>query len=75
MVGTEAVAQRYYVKNVFLKTLQNSQEKACARVSFLIKLYVCKCIQILVELHFLQIIAGEYLDRYVRGVARTHANI
>ena len=53
MVGTEAVAQRYYVKNVFLKTLQNSQEKACARVSFLIKLYVCKCIQILVELRFL----------------------
>ena len=31
---TEAVVQTYSVKNVFLETLQNSQENTCARVSF-----------------------------------------
>ena len=34
----QAVAQRWSVKNVFLEISQNSQESACARVSFLIKL-------------------------------------
>ena len=39
MLGpSEAVIQRYSVKNVFLETLQNSQENICARISFLIKL-------------------------------------
>ena len=36
-ISTEAVAQRCSVKKVFLKSLQNSQENTCARVSFLIK--------------------------------------
>ena len=35
---TEAVVQRCSVKKVFLEISQNSQENACARVSFLIKL-------------------------------------
>ena len=35
---TEAVAQTCSVKKVFLEISQNSQEKTCARVSFLIKL-------------------------------------
>ena len=35
---SEAVAQRFSVKNVFLDISQNSQENTCARVSFLIKL-------------------------------------
>ena len=35
---TDAVAQRCSVKKVFLEISQNSQENACARVSFLIKL-------------------------------------
>ena len=35
---TEAVAQRFSVKKVFLEILQNSQKNTCARVSFLIKL-------------------------------------
>ena len=35
---TEAVAQSCSVKKVFLEISQNSQEKTCARVSFLIKL-------------------------------------
>ena len=35
---TEAVARRCYVKKVFLEISQNSQENACVRVSFLIKL-------------------------------------
>ena len=35
---TEARARRCYVKKVFLKNLQISQENSCARVSFLIKL-------------------------------------
>ena len=30
----KAVVQRYSVKNVFLKILQNSQENTCAKVSF-----------------------------------------
>ena len=34
----EAVAQRCYVKKVFLEISQNSQENTYARVSFLIKL-------------------------------------
>ena len=33
-----AVVQRCFVKKVFLEFSQNSQENACARVSFLIKL-------------------------------------
>ena len=35
---TEAVAQRFSAKKVFLEILQNSQENIFARVSFLIKL-------------------------------------
>ena len=35
---TEAVAQRYPVKKMFLEISQNSQENTCARVSFLIRL-------------------------------------
>ena len=35
---SEAVARRCSVKKVFLEISQNSQENACARVSFLIKL-------------------------------------
>ena len=35
---SEAVAQRWSVKNVFLEILRNSQENTCARVSFLMKL-------------------------------------
>ena len=34
----EAVARRFSLKKVFLEILQNSREKTCARVSFLIKL-------------------------------------
>ena len=34
----EAVAQRCSVKKIFLEIPQNSQEKTCARVSFLIEL-------------------------------------
>ena len=36
-IGAEAVVQRCSVNKKFLKILQNSQEKTCARVSFLIK--------------------------------------
>ena len=35
---TEAVAQRYSIKKVFLKILQNSQENICVGVSFMVKL-------------------------------------
>ena len=34
----EAVAQRCSVKKAFLEISQNSQEKTCARVSFLINM-------------------------------------
>ena len=37
-LSKEAVAQRCFVKRVFLKISQNSQENSCARVSFPIKL-------------------------------------
>ena len=37
VVCAEAVVQRCSVKKVFLEILQNSQEKTCARVSFLIR--------------------------------------
>ena len=39
---TEAIIQRCSVKKVFLKHLWNSNEKLCARVSFLIKLQLKK---------------------------------
>ena len=35
---SEALVRRYSVKKVILEILQNSQENACARDSFLIKL-------------------------------------
>ena len=38
MEYTEAVARKCSVKKVFLENSQNSQENACAKVSFLIKL-------------------------------------
>ena len=34
----EAVARRCFVREMFLKTLRNSQETTCARASFLITL-------------------------------------
>ena len=37
---TETVSRRCTVRKVFLKTSQNSQEKTCVGVSFLIKLQV-----------------------------------
>ena len=37
-VYREAVAQRCFVKKVFLQISENSQENTCARASFLIKL-------------------------------------
>ena len=40
---SEPVVQRCSVKNMFLKISQNSQENACARASFLIKLHVQTC--------------------------------
>ena len=36
--STDAVVQRCFVKKVFLKIPQNSQEKTCAGVTLLIKL-------------------------------------
>ena len=36
--NTEAVVRRCSVKKVYLEISQNSQEKTCARFSFLIKL-------------------------------------
>ena len=42
---TEAVAQRYSVKKVFLEILQKSLENTCARVSFLIKLQASEKLQ------------------------------
>ena len=38
ILNTEGVVQRCSVKKVFLETSQNSEEKTCVRVSFLIKL-------------------------------------
>ena len=43
MVKTEAVTQRWSLKNVFFEILQNLQKNACARVSFLIKLQTGAC--------------------------------
>ena len=36
---TEALVRRCAVKKVFLEISQNSQEKTCARVCFLMQLY------------------------------------
>ena len=37
---SEAATQRFSLKKLFLKNLQNSQENNCVRVSFLVKLQV-----------------------------------
>ena len=38
-IFTEVAVQRFTVKKLSLKILQNSQENTCARASFLIKLH------------------------------------
>ena len=38
IAAPEAAMRRYSVEKVFLKHLQNSEDNACARASFLIKL-------------------------------------
>ena len=43
IISTEAVARRCSVREVFLEILENSQEKTCARVPFLIKLQAQAC--------------------------------
>ena len=50
-VLTELVVQRYSVKEVFLKIWQNSQERTCARVSFLINLQAEVCLIPAIDLH------------------------
>ena len=44
-IYVEAVTKRYSVKKVFLEIWQNSQENTYGRVSFLIKLQACNCIE------------------------------
>ena len=41
----QADVQKCFVKKVFLQISQNSQERTCARVSFLIKLQACNFIK------------------------------
>ena len=48
--NTEVVVRRCSVKKVFLKILQNLQEKICARVSFFIKLQASRPVPILYPL-------------------------
>ena len=43
---TEASVRRCFVKELFLKTSQNSQERTCARVSFLAKSLWHRCIPV-----------------------------
>ena len=52
---SEAVAQRCYVIKVFLKMLRNSQDDACARASFLIKLQASETLTQVFFLWILQI--------------------
>ena len=42
ILRVQAVAQRCFVRKVFLEISQNSHENNCARISFLIKLHVTK---------------------------------
>ena len=44
-IYVEAVTKRYSVKKMFLEIWQNSQENTYDRVSFLIKLQACNCIE------------------------------
>ena len=47
---TKAVTERCSEKKMFFEILQNSQEKACARVSFLIKLQAAQLLKQLWQL-------------------------
>ena len=51
MMNVKSSRPEVSIKKVFLKTLQNSQENTCARVSFLIKLQAeaCNCNFIKIE--------------------------
>ena len=60
-ITTEVVVRRCSVKKVFLKILQNSQEKTCGRVSFLIKLQASACIFIKKEA-LAQLFCSEFCD-------------
>ena len=54
---SEAVAQTYSVKKVFLEISQNSSENTCARVSILIKLQPFMKIETLA-----QVFSGEFFE-------------
>ena len=75
---TEAVAQRCYVKNVFLEISQNSQENTCARVSVLIKLQASGLHFIKIEtlgqvfsVNFAKFLRTPFLKKNLRGTAQT----
>ena len=54
-----------FCKKVFLEILQNSQENACARVPFLIKLQVSRNVS---EYLFLQDTSGRLLPKFAKNV-------
>ena len=56
---TEAAAQRCSVRKGFIETLQISQENACARASFLIKLQVL-CLQFTEKQTLAQVFSCEF---------------
>ena len=52
-IYTEAVSQKYFLKTVLLKILQNLQGNICATVSFLIKLQAGSCNYLWLWMHML----------------------
>ena len=66
----EAVVQRYSVKTVFLKISQNSQEKTCARVSFLIKLQASALVSFTEHLGFCAVFRRYRIGRLAKNGLR-----
>ena len=60
--GTEAVAQRFSVKKMFLEILQNSKENTCARVSFLKKLQALGCCNYIKKETLAQVFSCEFCE-------------
>ena len=68
---TEAATKRCSIKNVFLKILQNSQEKTCARVSFLKKLQNTSGRLLLKLIYQIYLLDIRYVRKYLVHVKHT----
>ena len=66
--NSEAVAQKYSVKKMFLEISQNSQENTCARVSFLVNLQA-ETLALVLSCEFCEISKNTFFTEHLPGLA------